>query len=55
MARHIFTPSNIIALNSIADSLEQLLQKQDFADQCELWRIRQVPQGELADFYDGHL
>ncbi|KXJ06347.1 hypothetical protein AC249_AIPGENE12530 [Exaiptasia diaphana] len=46
-------PFKVFCYNSVIDSLKKLLSKANFISNCEQWRNRNVPQGFLADIFDG--
>ena len=48
-------PHKVYCYNSIIDNLCQFLQRPGFVDKCELWRSRGIPDGFLADIFDGRI
>ena len=46
-------PLKCYCYNSITNSLKSILQRKDYLNKCELWRNREIPEGVLADIYDG--
>ena len=50
-----FYPIKSYCYNSITNSLQSLLQSSSLLNECELWRDRSIPDGMLADVYDGQV
>ena len=50
-----FYPIHYYCSNSIINLLEKLLGKKGFAEKCEHWRSRNIPDGKMADVYDGKI
>ena len=48
-----FVPRWIYAYQSIRQQIASMLQRPGFEDRCELWRKRDVREGQLFDVYDG--
>ena len=48
-------PQKIFVYYSIIESLQKLIKMPGFRSKCEEWRNRYVPDGWLADVYDGQL
>ena len=48
-------PHKVYCYNSIIDNLRQFLQRPGFVNKCELWRSRDIPDGFLADIFDGRI
>ena len=46
-------PLKVYCYKSVKESLECMVKRKGFLDMCELWRKRSIPQGYLADIYDG--
>lgn len=50
-----FYPIKYYCYNSIVNSMERLLKKEDFAEKCEKWKSRSMEDDKMADVYDGKL
>ena len=50
-----FYPIHYYCSNSIINSLERLLGKKGFAEKCEHWRTRNIPDDKMAEVYDGKI
>jgi len=50
-----FYPLKCYCYNSVRDSLQSLLQNNNLINECEMWRDRTIPDGMLADVYDGQV
>lgn len=48
-------PIKVYCYNSVIYSLRHFLQRPGFAAKCELWRGRDIPNGFLADIFDGKI
>ena len=48
-------PQKVYCYNSIIEHLRQFLQRPGFVNKCELWRGRDIPDGFLADIFDGRI
>ena len=48
-------PFKVYCCNSVTENLKYFLQRPGFASKCELWRSRDIPEGYLADIFDGHI
>ena len=48
-------PHKVYCYNSIIENLRQFRQRPEFVNKCELWRTRDIPEGFLADIFDGHI
>jgi len=48
-------PRKVYCYNSVISNLQHLLQRPSFAQKCELWRSRDIPDGFLADIFDGRI
>lgn len=48
-------PHKVYCYNSIIDNLRQFLQRPGFVKKCELWQSRDIPDGFLADIFDGRI
>lgn len=48
-------PFKVYCYNSIIENLKQFLQRPGFEAKCELWRSRDIPEGYLADIFDGRV
>ena len=46
-------PLKVCCFKSLKDSLEYVVKRKGFLDQCELWRKQVVPQGYFSDVYEG--
>ena len=46
-------PIKSYCYSSVVDRLSQILKTDNFLEQCEIWRTRNVPNGVLCDIYDG--
>ena len=46
-------PFKVYCDNSVSDSLRHFLEGPEFAAKCELWRGQDIPDGYLADIFDG--
>lgn len=51
--RKRFYPFKVYCYNSIIEKLKQLIARPGFMINCESWRNRNVPNGFLADIFDG--
>ena len=52
-----FVPRKVYIYYSIIDTLQKLISRPSFLEQCEEWRLlhSNVPHGYLTDIYDGRL
>lgn len=48
-------PRKVYCYNSVISNLRHFLQRPGFAQKCELWRGRDIPDGFLADIFDGRI
>ena len=48
-------PFKVYCYHSIIDNLKHFLQRPGFEAKCELWRSRDIPEGYLADIFDGRI
>ena len=48
-------PFKVYCYNSIIENLKHFLQRPGFEAKCEMWRSRDVPEGYLADVFDGRI
>ena len=46
-------PFNVYCYQSVICNLQRFLQRPEFGVKCELWRDRRIPDGFLADVFDG--
>lgn len=49
------SPIRSYCFKGVVQSLEGLVKRPGFADKCEAWRRRKIPEGVLADVYDGQV
>ena len=48
-------PRKVYCYNSVIANLRDFLQRPGFVEKCELWRSRDMPNGFLADIFDGRI
>ena len=48
-----YFPLRTYCYRSIQGTLRFFVKRPGFADACEVWRCRDLPEGVLADFHDG--
>lgn len=48
-------PQKVYCYNSVIANLRDFLQRPGFVEKCELWRSRDMPNGFLADIFDGRI
>ena len=48
-------PFKVYCYNSVIANLQYFLQRPGFAAKCEMWRNRDIPDGYLADIFDGRI
>lgn len=48
-------PIRSYCYKSVIQSLEELVRRPGFEEKCEEWRKRKIPEGALADVYDGQV
>ena len=48
-----FHPHLIYFYKSVIESLQELMSRPGFIEECELWRQRNIPSGMYSDVYDG--
>lgn len=48
-------PFKVYCYNSVIENLKYFLQRPGFQTKCELWRNRNIPEGFLADVFDGRV
>ncbi|XP_028416158.1 uncharacterized protein LOC114539750 [Dendronephthya gigantea] len=51
---HLY-PFKIFCYKSISETLKNMISRNGFLQKCELWRSREVPNGFLADVFDGRV
>lgn len=51
----VLSPRNLYCYKSIIGSLQEMLQRPNFASQCELWRKRVSVHDKYSDIYDGQV
>ena len=53
--RELYKPIHVYVYCSVIDTLKRFLKRPGFEKRCEHWRQRRVPDGYLADVYDGRV
>ena len=53
--RKSFYPKRVYCYRSVIDSLQELLLRPSFAEQCELWRSQQNDSGVYRDIFDARI
>lgn len=48
-------PFKVYCYNSVTDNLRRFIKRPGFFMKCEMWRNRKVPDGFLADIFDGRV
>ena len=48
-------PFKVYCYNSVIDNLRRFIKRSGFFMKCEMWRNRKVPNGFLADIFDGRV
>lgn len=48
-------PFRVFCYHSVKLALQDMLMRPSFIEMCERWRGRNIPEGTLADIYDGRV
>jgi hypothetical protein len=51
----ILVPIKIFCCKSVESSLQQFVQRSNFEDLCEQWRLRETKKGVLYEIHDGNI